>query len=262
MLDVTMLCGQMCIGKQGENLARIVYFSEFEEWKNTFGEGRCELLHQRNGDAIPYPVVLDVEDGKVCWKITNADTAVVGEGKCELHYLVDGVIVKSKTWTTTVLPSLGDALAEPPEPQKAWVDQVLEAADKVESATTHQPMVSSNMNWFVWDAEKQEYVDTGVVAVGTNGYTPIKGIDYFDGKDGVDGYTPIKGIDYWTEADKAEIVNEVDAYTKQETDTALNNLNMEISNWVHMTYATKEEMGDIDTALDSILAIQNELIGG
>ena len=30
-----------------------------------------------------------------------------------------------------------------------------------------------------------------------------------DGAAGVDGYTPVKGTDYWTEADKAEIVNEV-----------------------------------------------------
>lgn len=44
---------------------------------------------------------------------------------------------------------------------------------------------------------------------GKDGYTPIKGIDYFDGKNGVDGkdgvngkdgaagYTPVKGVDYF-----------------------------------------------------------------
>ena len=38
---------------------------------------------------------------------------------------------------------------------------------------------------------------------GDPGYTPIKGVDYFDGKDGApgrdgkDGYTPIKGVDYF-----------------------------------------------------------------
>lgn len=47
---------------------------------------------------------------------------------------------------------------------------------------------------------------------GENGYTPQKGIDYFDGqpgKDGADGYTPQKGTDYFTEADKAEMVSAV-----------------------------------------------------
>lgn len=55
--------------------------------------------------------------------------------------------------------------------------------------------------------------DTG--ATGAAGYTPVKGVDYFDGKDGAagkdgaDGKTPVKGTDYWTEADKAEIVSDV-----------------------------------------------------
>lgn len=42
---------------------------------------------------------------------------------------------------------------------------------------------------------------------GKDGYTPVKGVDYFDGingKDGVDGkdgYTPVKGVDYFDGAD-------------------------------------------------------------
>lgn len=77
---------------------------------------------------------------------------------------------------------------------------------------------------------------------GADGYTPQKGVDYFDGmdgKDGIDGIpcthswdgtvltvtsasgttsanlqgengkTPVRGTDYWTEADKAEIVSDV-----------------------------------------------------
>lgn len=45
---------------------------------------------------------------------------------------------------------------------------------------------------------------------GKDGYTPKKGVDYFDGKDGkdgTDGKTPVKGEDYYTETDKEEIVN-------------------------------------------------------
>lgn len=36
-----------------------------------------------------------------------------------------------------------------------------------------------------------------------DGYTPQKGTDYFDGEDGEDGYTPQRGIDYWTDSDIA-----------------------------------------------------------
>lgn len=32
---------------------------------------------------------------------------------------------------------------------------------------------------------------------GQDGYTPRKGIDYFDGQNGKDGYTPVKGVDYF-----------------------------------------------------------------
>lgn len=50
--------------------------------------------------------------------------------------------------------------------------------------------------------EKGEWIAVDVIKgePGADGYTPIKGVDYFDGvdgKDGQDGYTPIKGIDYF-----------------------------------------------------------------
>ena len=32
---------------------------------------------------------------------------------------------------------------------------------------------------------------------GEDGYTPKKGVDYFDGQPGKDGYTPVKGVDYF-----------------------------------------------------------------
>lgn len=56
---------------------------------------------------------------------------------------------------------------------------------------------------------------------GKDGYTPKKGIDYFDGEpgqpgkdgkdgtDGADGKTPVRGVDYWTDADKQEMVGSV-----------------------------------------------------
>lgn len=65
------------------------------------------------------------------------------------------------------------------------------------------PHVGDNGNWYVGT------IDTGVSAKGEDGvdgkdgYTPVKGVDYFDGQpgkdgsDGKDGYTPQKGIDYF-----------------------------------------------------------------
>lgn len=238
MIEVNQLCGQLYLGKQGENLARIVYFEEHALWEKEFGEGKCELLHQRNGDVAPYPVKLEKENGKCCWKITAADTAIVGDGKCELHYIVNDVVVKSKVFKTTVIESLGGEVAEAPEPEKAWVDAVLDAAQKVEDGTVHPPMIGENNTWLVWDFDTSEYIDTGINAEGTPGADGkgIESMGYYDtdadgnvgiavfytdgtigfiwipglkGEKGEDGYTPVKGVDYWTEEDKAEIISEI-----------------------------------------------------
>ena len=212
MFEIKELCGRLCIGRQGENLARMVYFDELSTWKELFGEGRCELLHLRNGDVAPYPVSLDVENDRLCWKITNVDTAVEGEGKCELRYYVDDVSVKSKTIVTHVLPSLGDDVAEAPDPYEGWVDSILKAAASVEDATTHQPTIGENKNWFVWNGE--EYVDTGILAEGKDGKPGQKGdkgepgTPGEKGDKGDKGDAPVKGVDYLTPEDKAEIVSD------------------------------------------------------
>lgn len=59
---------------------------------------------------------------------------------------------------------------------------------------------------------------SAVIANGKDGYTPVKGVDYFDGKngedgrDGKDGYTPIKGIDYFDGKDGRTPVKGVDYF--------------------------------------------------
>ena len=64
----------------------------------------------------------------------------------------------------------------------------------------YSPYIGEDGNWYVWDSDSGSFVDSGVCAVG---YTPQKGVDYFD------GYSPIKGGDYWTEEDKAEMIADV-----------------------------------------------------
>lgn len=52
----------------------------------------------------------------------------------------------------------------------------------------------------------RDYFDGAAGPKGEPGYTPVKGKDYFDGKDGqkgADGYTPVKGKDYFDGKDGA-----------------------------------------------------------
>lgn len=124
------------IGRLGENEATKTLFP-VEEWVESYGEGVFSLLVQRNGDANPYPAVVDVEefDGKthVAWIVTDADVARVGRGKCELIYTVGGVVAKSEIYVTITGEALSSA-GDPPEPWEDWVARVIAAGAQAEIA--------------------------------------------------------------------------------------------------------------------------------
>lgn len=68
-----------------------------------------------------------------------------------------------------------------------------EGGDTPNRETFKAPIIGDNKNWFVWDSEILEYVDTGICA---------------------EGYIPKKGVDYWTLTDKAEIKKYIDGETE------------------------------------------------
>ena len=77
--------------------------------------------------------------------------------------------------------------AEPPEDVYAQLTELVESGIlKGDDGLT--PYIGSNNNWWIGD------IDTGVLARGT---------------DGEDGYTPVKGVDYFTEEEVQQIQNEV-----------------------------------------------------
>lgn len=115
---------EISLGKRGENLARCAVF-DISAWEKTYGEGTAHLLHQRNGDSVPYPCVIEVADGKVTWPITETDVAVAGSGRAELQYFVGETRVKSATWQTRTERGLNNAGATPEPPGENWIDTLL-----------------------------------------------------------------------------------------------------------------------------------------
>ena len=83
--------------------------------------------------------------------------------------------------------------------------------------------------------EKGEKGDPG--EPGKNGKDGVDGQPGANGKDGADGKTPEKGVDYFTPEEKAEMVAEV-------------------------TEEVSGVLGDIESALDGIIATQSSYIGG
>ena len=125
----------LVLGRRGENLVRNVVF-DIRDMESLYGTGNVEVIYQRPGDAQPYPVAVHKNGTIVDWEVTSTDTEMSdGPGKCELRYYVGEKLAKSKTWRTCVEPAM-DTPSEtaPPEPEKGWVDQVLEAGTSAKEA--------------------------------------------------------------------------------------------------------------------------------
>ena len=168
--------GSLPIGRRGENLARRVIF-DLAPWRKCYGDGTVQLLHQRAGDADPYPCALTVEGDTAYWLIRAADVDKPGWGDAQLHYYVGETLAKSSAWRTLTADALGAPGETPPEPQQDWVEKVLaagtaaeDAAGRAEEAAVHPPYPSEETGtWWTWNAEAGKYEDTGLSYSGSGG---------------------------------------------------------------------------------------------
>lgn len=127
-------CVVIPLGRQGENGVETVSFP-VQGWRDLYGEGSFELMHQRNKDRYPYPCPIDVAGEDVLWVVRDTDTAFAGRGQAQLTYVVGGAVAKSIVFATCTLRSV-DGGGDVPEPYQDWVDEILIAgANAVESAS-------------------------------------------------------------------------------------------------------------------------------
>ncbi|MBO5059987.1 MAG: hypothetical protein J6C82_03645 [Clostridia bacterium] len=143
------------------------------EWFCVFKQGEsCYVqLINNNRCIIPYEVLSITEPLYVgCYAVAAGETVKRISTNWVAFDLQNGAYCEGAT------PSV-------PTPD-VWETLVMNAV----------PIIGDNGDWYVYDLEKKEYIDTGKIAQGTTG---------------VDGYTPQKGTDYWTDDDKAEIVDDV-----------------------------------------------------
>lgn len=121
------------LGKKGENGVTTIRFPINIFFPN-IPRATYTLWHQRQGDVAPYPCVISVWNGFIDWVISLADVDRPGSGVAQLIAWRDGVVEKTVIFTTVTLNSL--ELTDPPEPQKAWLDQVTEAAANAFNSAT------------------------------------------------------------------------------------------------------------------------------
>ena len=125
-IDVSKRPSVIEIGVQGENEAEGVAF-DVTPWVTDYGLGTAYIYNQRNGDEAPYfrelPITLSDDVYKATWIHDDADTAVAGEGTCQLIYVKDDVVKKTAKYVTVTGESLGEATGDIPDPYEDLLEE-------------------------------------------------------------------------------------------------------------------------------------------
>lgn len=185
MLNITDV-RQFFLGVQGENEEQTITI-DVKPWLVAYPNGAISIYHKRNGESVPAPVttVFDPEEGTISWTPTYTDTYVPGEGEAEIRLYENGVIKKTRTVKTGVAPSVTGAgsvtlesgwqgyityvesLKNGATAAKADAEAAADEAEEYATITAHPPLVDETTgNWLLWDADEEDYVDSGYRAIG------------------------------------------------------------------------------------------------
>lgn len=114
------------IGKQGENVTTKVIF----DIPDGYEEYAVSAMFKRADLDEPYPIAVQVIEGKVEWIVTSTELFIPGFAQIEIQYQQEDEIKKSVTYRLKVIESLHEPSEEPPDPFKDWYSKVLDASNK------------------------------------------------------------------------------------------------------------------------------------
>ena len=186
------------IGVQGENDARTVVF-DIHKWIEDYGNGTALLVHQRPGDAEPYPVTTAQKAGTVEWSVQQADIIAGAPGRAQLSYQVgDNIVARSPIYLTIAADEITNTPLADYDPAESWLNAILDAvkeagditddvqaaknaaaqaaasAEKAEEYSGKPPVITDDI-WYTWDADAGEYKSTGEPSRGPAGPQGPKG---------------------------------------------------------------------------------------
>ena len=165
---------------------------DFSKWIEEYGEGALVILHQRNGDDIPYEVNnVTIEDGIATWTFDEADSAIPGFGKCSLVYKVNNnVIARTLPYTTLTCYTIGESSEDVPDPWEQWFNRVMQAsldaqiaADNAElsanaSEDAKDDAVAAMDQAYAFSDDSREHSwNSEAWAIGTKGGNPVPSTD-------------------------------------------------------------------------------------
>jgi hypothetical protein len=124
----TIVQPPISIGHKAEKGVEAIEF-DLTAWVETYGSGTLTVIMRRWGDAIPYPIALEIgEDNKATWVLSDTDTARAGMAYAQLSYIVgETVVKKSDIYTFRVMDSLTGE-GDPPEAYESWLEHLTHLA--------------------------------------------------------------------------------------------------------------------------------------
>ena len=140
------------IGRQGEeNVTKVVF--DLADLVSMYGEGTAEMTVVRAGDRVPYVAETDYDGRYLSWTVGLADTQNAGEGEVQLTFMPDSGVKKTVIYPTVVERSIATG-GTPPDPQKAWVDRMIELGQHVDESVEQAEESVQKASGFAEDAER------------------------------------------------------------------------------------------------------------
>lgn len=171
--DIEAVPPRLTIGRQGEANVEEIRF-DCSTWAERFGEIELSVWVTRPDETAAYPAVVTRDGNVIVWGVSAADAAIAGEGSVEVLGIANDKRKLSAKIITHVLPSALGSTTTAPDGGGLWAADVLEAAERVEGAVVHPPIIGENGNWWLWDFEKSEYTDSGKPSAGAGGSASVK----------------------------------------------------------------------------------------
>lgn len=188
---------RLALGYVGENETRIIRI-DMAQWLEKYPNAMIAVQVIRPVDRHKYFAAYEMEDGILEWAVTAAEVINAGKGLVQFTAYDPETKqeYKSRVVETLVASSLegfSDYVLAETDPANKWVNQVLEAAQRAETAVDKMPTVGETGTWWIWDASQAAFVDSGVSAEGLPGPAGPQGEQGPQGPTGATGATGPQG---------------------------------------------------------------------
>lgn len=161
--------------------------------------------------------------------------------------------------TIPVIERAGITTVEPTPSQQSTIDELIAALNTAvadcEGSVAHYPKIVDGY-WYVWDAEQEIFVTTGVSAHGEQGERGPEGpagrdgTNGQDGQDGRDGFSPIATVSKSGNTATITITDSSGTTTAEISDGSFENLIDDSSTGLDKTWSSEKVDGELSGKMD------------